>query len=361
MKINVLISNHGFNFILIVVLVTSSCEFRDIIDDQNCLISPNSGQTFNINTDCGQLVYFGVNFTQGDQILYNISNCVTISDDIGFIDPRESALFTMDISGSSSDETKILLDLSDSITGSVLDQLKAEIKRFIETYSGKNSCHWFDGGKNIHEIYKVTDSIKTKIENIDKIGKSPDSSTNLYGSIIKILKTFNGDCKGIHNLVIYTDGHDQSNYFIPSDVTSEVREKLFVNIYPVALSSADTTFLTEIATDPNFLNLNAEDVSLALNSLLNQLIDQSKGTLFVGFCSPRRSGEINFLVNYNSYSARGVYDSSGFSGTVDDCSKCLKDNLEAFQRVVISGARSITTNYILTFGLIINFYTQIFQ
>ncbi|MGB3151682.1 MAG: hypothetical protein WBB27_13565, partial [Maribacter sp.] len=129
-----------------------------------------------------------------------------------------------------SNNTLLILDLSNSVLDSSLEELKIASTSFINNVmpaaaqeSFQMAIYWFDGEDELHLLNELTPSRQDLIAAIDGITDdiSSDPSTDLYGAVIKstdiasnlIRETTAGGKIGAASVVIFTDGTDQASRF----------------------------------------------------------------------------------------------------------------------------------------------------
>jgi len=120
-------------------------------------------------------------------------NTISSSESLARISPN-SQIF--------SNNTLLVLDLSNSVLESSLSELKTASTSFVnnvmpmaESDSFKMAIYWFDGEDELHLLNPLTSSIAELTKAIDGITQdiSNDPSTDLYGAVIKssaIAETF---------------------------------------------------------------------------------------------------------------------------------------------------------------------------
>ncbi|HMB62718.1 MAG TPA: hypothetical protein VKN36_06570, partial [Eudoraea sp.] len=112
-------------------------------------------------------------------------NTISTSESLARISPN-SQIFN--------NNTLLVLDLSNSVLSSSLEELKNASISFINNVmpatgndSFKMAIYWFDGEDELHLLNELTPSKEQLIAAIEGIGEdiSDDPSTDLYGAVIK--------------------------------------------------------------------------------------------------------------------------------------------------------------------------------
>ncbi|MBT8280485.1 MAG: VWA domain-containing protein, partial [Muriicola sp.] len=171
-------------------------------------------------------------------------NTISTSESFARISPN-SQIF--------SNNTLLVLDLSNSVLSSSLNELKSASVSFIENVmpattedSFKMAIYWFDGEDELHLLQPLTsvkDELTLAIEGItDDISEDP--STDLYGAVIKSTDIAEGlldearanSTISAASVVLFTDGTDQASRYSESEALAQVEEAdLNISFYTIGL------------------------------------------------------------------------------------------------------------------------------
>ena len=148
-------------------------------------------------------------------------NTISSSESLARISPNSQVF---------NNNTILVLDLSNSVLQSSLDELKAAATSFVEnviptpeTNSFQMAIYWFDGEDELHLLNELTPSAAELTASINAVTQdiSNDPSTDLYGAVIKStniaeeLVESNNENSIVRaaSIVLFTDGTDQASRF----------------------------------------------------------------------------------------------------------------------------------------------------
>ncbi len=238
-----------------------------------------------------------------------------------------------------SNNTLLVLDLSNSVLSSSLEELKMAGVSFVDNVmpattqeSFKMAIYWFDGENLLHELNPLTDSkteLTAAIEGItDDISNDP--STDLYGAVIKstdiasqlLATSTQGDKIGAVSVVIFTDGTDQASRFTKAAAQKKVDEaNPNISFFTIGLGAEiDTQVLTDIGKTFSVFAGNKEELETTFNDISFRVSQQANSFYLFEYCSPKRdgSGENNLAIQVKDGSRQGgvqtKFSANGFTG-----------------------------------------------
>ena len=235
--------------------------------------------------------------------------------------------------------TLLVLDLSNSVLSSSLDELQTASISFInnvmpdiENESFKMGIYWFDGEDELHLLNELTSSrteLTTAIEGITT-DISNDPSTDLYGAVIKatdlasdlIDDTTEDDRIGAASVVVFTDGTDQASRFTKDEALEEVEDAdSNISFFTIGLGNEiDTDILMEIGKTSSVFAGNKEELENTFNDISFQISERANSFYLFEYCSPKRdgSGVNNLAIQVSNGSLSGAvqttFDADGFTG-----------------------------------------------
>tara|TARA_R110000868_G_scaffold4211_10_gene26557 strand:+ start:12750 stop:13841 length:1092 start_codon:yes stop_codon:yes gene_type:complete len=235
--------------------------------------------------------------------------------------------------------TLLILDLSNSVLSSSLQELKTASVSFVnnvmpevENESVKMAIYWFDGENKLHLLNDLTSSRQDLITSIDGITNdiSNDPSTDLYGAVIKatdiaeklINETKNNDIIGAASVVIFTDGTDQASRYTEKAALDKVKNaNLNISFFSIGLGSEiDTDVLSSIGKTSSVFAGNKAELETTFNNI-SYLVSQRANSFYLfEYCSPKRdgSGENNLAIQVTSSGKQGAvqtkFNAKGFTG-----------------------------------------------
>ncbi|VAW10610.1 FIG00652418: hypothetical protein [hydrothermal vent metagenome] len=257
-------------------------------------------------------------------------NKISTSESLARISPNAQIFST---------NTLLVLDLSNSVLSSSLEELKTASISFIdnvmpatEQESFKMVIYWFDGENELHELNPLTASkteLTTAIEGIT-VDISNDPSTDLYGAVIKSTDIASGllaestqDNKiGAASVVIFTDGTDQASRFTKAEAQKKVDEaNPNISFFTIGLGAEiDTQVLTDIGKTFSVFAGNKEELETTFNDISFRVSQQANSFYLFEYCSPKRdgSGENNLAIQVKDGSRQGgvqtKFSADGFTG-----------------------------------------------
>ncbi|MFK7813745.1 MAG: VWA domain-containing protein [Maribacter sp.] len=235
--------------------------------------------------------------------------------------------------------TLLVLDLSNSVLSSSLEELKLASSSFVdnvmpstEIESVKMAIYWFDGENELHLLNDLTSSkseLKTSIDGItDDISNDP--STDLYGAVIKstdiasdlLIASTQGDKIGAASVVIFTDGTDQASRFSKEDAQKKVDDAdPNISFFTIGLGGEiDTQVLTDIGKTFSVFAANKEELETTFSEISQRVSERANSFYLFEYCSPKRdgSGENNLAIQVKDNSKEGAvqtkFDATGFTG-----------------------------------------------
>ncbi|WP_165749188.1 vWA domain-containing protein [Cellulophaga sp. Z1A5H] len=235
--------------------------------------------------------------------------------------------------------TLLVLDLSNSVLSSSLQELKTASVSFVnnvmpevESESNKMAIYWFDGEDELHLLNDLTSSKEDLIASIDAITDdiSNDPSTDLYGAVIKstekaeklIKETKNNDIIGAASIVIFTDGTDQASRYTEKAALDKVKNaSLNISYFTIGLGSEiDTEVLASIGKTSSVFAGNKAELETTFNDISYLVSRRANSFYLFEYCSPKRdgSGDNNLAIQVTSGSLQGAvqtkFSANGFTG-----------------------------------------------
>lgn len=257
-------------------------------------------------------------------------NTISTSESFARISPR-SQIF--------SNNTLLVLDLSNSVLSSSLAELKSASLSFIDNVmpevsedSFKMAIYWFDGEDELHQLNELTSSKEELTLAINGITSniSNDPSTDLYGAVIKVAdkaealikENTNNDVISAASIVVFTDGTDQASRYTESAALKKVNNaNANISYFSIGLGSEiDTEVLTEIGKTFSVFASNKEELETTFNDISYRVSQQANSFYLFEYCSPKRdgSGENNLAIQVSDNGLHGAvqtkFDATGFTG-----------------------------------------------
>lgn len=290
-------------------------------------------------------VFFRVSDTGGNPVPGLTANQFTIyeqgrnDDCFKTISTSESSARISPNSQIFSNNTILVLDLSNSVLSSSLDELKLASTSFIDAVmpstpqeSVKMAIYWFDGEDELHLLNALTTSraeLKDAVEGITN-DISNDPSTDLYGAVIKstdiasdLVKVSTADGKiGAASVVIFTDGTDQASRFTEEAALKKVNEaNANISFFSIGLGAEiDTEVLTAIGKTASVFAQNKDELERTFRDISEKVSERANSFYLFEYCSPKRdgSGENNLAIEINTGSRQGAvqtkFSANGFTG-----------------------------------------------
>ncbi|WP_076548411.1 vWA domain-containing protein [Maribacter ulvicola] len=290
-------------------------------------------------------VFFRVSDTSGNPVPGLTANQFTIyeqgrnDDCFNTISTSESSARISPNSQIFSNNTLLVLDLSNSVLSSSLEELKLASTSFIDAVmpstsseAVKMAIYWFDGEDELHLLNDLTSSrveLKDAVEGItDDISNDP--STDLYGAVIKstdiasdLVKVSTADGKiGAASIVLFTDGTDQASRFREEDALKKVDEaNANISFFSIGLGAEiDTEVLTAIGKTASVFATNKDELERTFRDISEKVSERANSFYLFEYCSPKRdgSGENNLAIEINTGSRHGAvqtkFSANGFTG-----------------------------------------------
>ena len=237
-----------------------------------------------------------------------------------------------------SNNTLLVLDLSNSVLSSSLEELKSASVSFVDNVmpsaaneSVKMAIYWFDGEDELHLLNDLTSSkeeLTTAINGItDDISNDP--STDLYGAVIKstdiasqlLAASTQGGKIGAASVVIFTDGTDQASRYTEAAALQKVdAADPNISFFTIGLGAEiDTQVLTDIGKTFSVFAGNKEELETTFNEISLRVSERANSFYLFEYCTPKRdgSGENNLAIQVVDGSRRGAvqtkFDATGFT------------------------------------------------
>lgn len=257
-------------------------------------------------------------------------NTISSSESLARISPN-SQIF--------SNNTLLVLDLSNSVLESSLSELKTASTSFVnnvmpmaESDSFKMAIYWFDGEDELHLLNPLTSSIAELTKAIDGITQdiSNDPSTDLYGAVIKssaIAETFiqtnnQSEIIGAASVVVFTDGTDQASRYTEESALEAVDEaNQNISFFTIGLGSEiDQEVLSEIGKTASVVAANTAELEATFNQISQRVSEQANSFYLFEYCTPKRdgSGDNNLVIQLTDNGLQGAvqteFNADGFTG-----------------------------------------------
>ncbi len=257
-------------------------------------------------------------------------NTISTSESFARISPN-SQIFN--------NNTLLVLDLSNSVLSSSLEELKTASVSFVNNVmpatdqeSFKMAIYWFDGENELHLLNPLTTSKQELINAIEGITNdiSNDPSTDLYGAVIKatdlaenlLRENTKNETIGAASVVIFTDGTDQASRFTESAALKKVNgANSNISFFTIGLGGEiDTQVLTAIGKTFSVFAGNKTELETTFNDISFRVSQQANSFYLFEYCSPKRdgSGENNLAIQVKDGNRQGAvqtkFDAKGFTG-----------------------------------------------
>ncbi len=238
-----------------------------------------------------------------------------------------------------SNNTLLVLDLSNSVLSSSLEELKTASLSFVNNVmpettqeSFKMAIYWFDGENELHELNPLTAS-KVELTNAINgitVDISKDPSTDLYGAVIKstdiasnlLAESTKGDKIGAASVVIFTDGTDQASRY-----TQEAAQKKVdtanpnISFFTIGLGAEiDSQVLTDLGKTSSVFAGNKDELETTFNDISDLVSNRARSFYLFEYCSPKRdgSGDNNLAIQVKKDGLSGAvqtrFSADGFTG-----------------------------------------------
>jgi len=235
--------------------------------------------------------------------------------------------------------TVLVLDLSNSVLSSSLDELKTASISFVNsvmpegtTDSFKMAIYWFDGENKLHDLTPLTASKTELVAAIERITNdiSNDPSTDLYGAVIKstdiaeklLQESTKNNTIGAASVVVFTDGTDQASRYTQDDALKKVNNaNPNISFYTIGLGGEiDTDILGKIGKTYSVFAGNKEELETKFNDISFRVSQRANSFYLFEYCSPKRdgSGESNLAIQVKKGNEQGAvqtrFSANGFTG-----------------------------------------------
>ena len=347
MKINVII-------LFCVSIILASCSSRDddglAADEIACL---NLGtQDFNLTIQesftslpAKVSVFFKVNDTQGGPVAglnetnFRILERGQNDDCFNEISSLESSAVISSNSQIFVTTTLLVLDLSNSVLATSLSEVQDASNSFIDSVmpatpqeSFQMGIYWFDGEDVLHELQAPTTDAQTLQAAINSITDdiSNDTSTDLYGAVIKVTETAESiltffesqDIFSASSVVLFTDGTDQAARYTQEEALSSVTNaNENISYFTIGLGQEiDEMILNLIGKDGSVFAENSDELVTVFNEVSNNVAGQANSFYLFEYCSPKRDGSginelvIQAIVDEQTGIITTSFDATGFTG-----------------------------------------------
>ncbi|WP_430906841.1 vWA domain-containing protein [Maribacter sp. 2-571] len=290
-------------------------------------------------------IFFKVSDTEGDPVPGLTAEQFTIyeqgrnDDCFNTISTSESQARISPNSQIFSTNTLLVLDLSNSVLSSSLEELKSATTSFVNNVMPENAnesfkmaIYWFDGEDELHLLNELTSDREALTGAIAGITTdiSNDPSTDLYGAVIKATDTASellasstqGGKIGAASVVIFTDGTDQASRFTQSAAQQKVdNANPNISFFSIGLGSEiDTQVLSDLGKTFSVFAGNKEELEETFNDISFRVSQQANSFYLFEYCSPKRdgSGENNLAIQVSTGSRQGAvqtkFSANGFTG-----------------------------------------------
>ncbi|WP_350285887.1 VWA domain-containing protein [uncultured Croceitalea sp.] len=238
-----------------------------------------------------------------------------------------------------SNNTLLVLDLSNSVLQSSLEELKTASTSFVNNVMPANASdsfqmaiYWFDGEDELHLLNPLTSSVSeltTAIADIDE-NISSDPSTDLYGAVIKstniaeglIQDSSNNDGIVAASVVLFTDGTDQASRYTEQNALNTVdNANRNISFFTIGLGAEiDIQVLGEIGKTASVVAANAAELETTFNQISARVSEQANSFYLFEYCTPKRdgSGENNLVIQLTDGALQGAvqtkFNATGFTG-----------------------------------------------
>lgn len=235
--------------------------------------------------------------------------------------------------------TLLVLDLSNSVLQSGLEELKTASTSFVnnvmpspESDSFKMAIYWFDGEDELHLLNELTSSTTELTAAIDGINEniSNDPSTDLYGAVIKSISiaedllqnSTQNEAIGAASVVIFTDGTDQASRFTEQSALNAVdNANRNISFFTIGLGAEiDSEVLSAIGKTASVVASNTGELEATFNQISARVSEQANSFYLFEYCTPKRdgSGENNLVIQVTDGAQQGAvqtsFSANGFTG-----------------------------------------------
>ncbi len=230
-----------------------------------------------------------------------------------------------------SNQTLLLLDLSNSVLENGLDQLKDASANFINALmpdspnpSVQMAIYGFDGQDRLIEIQRLSANKGVLLAAIENISPaiSQDPSTDLYGSVIRITEIASlmvqqarrNSYVAAASVVLFTDGTDQAARYTRQralDVVDNADSD--IAYYTIGLGDEiDEEVLQRIGKTFSAFASNSGELQETFESISQRLLSSANSYYLLEYCSPKRngSGSNNLVIELNYDGKSGAVQTS---------------------------------------------------
>ncbi len=225
------------------------------------------------------------------------------------ISPSESSARISPKSQVFTNNTLLILDLSNSVLSNSLEELKLASGSFInsvmpeeESTAFQMAIYWFDGEDELHllqELSSSKDVLLTAVGNINS-DISNDPSTDLYGAVIKAVdigemqleENRNEDIIGAGSIVLFTDGTDQASRFTEEAALKAAEEAdRNLSFFSIGLGAEiDADILMRIGKTSSAFAGNEAELEGVFNEISRKVSEQANSFYLFEYCTPKRDG-----------------------------------------------------------------------
>ena len=238
--------------------------------------------------------------------------------------------------------TMLVLDLSGSVIGNSLTELKEASKSFIENVmtgggpdnpdgSFKMGIWWFDGEDELHKLVGFTNDKSVLKSTIDGITPeiSTDPSTDLYGAVIKATQVAydrleeyrQNDILAASSIVLFTDGTDQAARHSYAEALSTVNSaSASVKYFTIGLGDEiDEDVLTSLGRNGTIFATNKEELEETFRETADLVWAEANSFYLFEYCSPKRDGsgisEVTIVADSDGQKGfiKSSFDATGFT------------------------------------------------
>ena len=257
-------------------------------------------------------------------------NTISSSESLARISPNSQVF---------SNNTLLVLDLSNSVLQGSLEELKTASTSFVNNVmpspasdAFKMAIYWFDGEDELHLLNELTSSTTELTAAIDGIDEniSNDPSTDLYGAVIKstaiaeelLDNSTSNETISAASVVIFTDGTDQASRFTEERALDAVNDaSRNISFFTIGLGAEiDSEVLSDIGKTASVVASNAEELENTFNQISARVSEQANSFYLFEYCTPKRdgSGENNLVIQLTNGALQGAVQTSfkadGFTG-----------------------------------------------
>ena len=238
-----------------------------------------------------------------------------------------------------SNNTLLVLDLSNSVLEGSLEELKTAASSFLdrvlpleESGAEQMAIYWFDGEDRLHLLQEATSSKEELTAAIQSIqpGISQDPSTDLYGAVIKsteiaeelIASNLQQSFVTAASIVLFTDGTDQASRYTEETALRYVNQAdPNISFYTIGLGAEiETDVLMAIGKTFSVIAQEKEELEATFSAISDRVSEAANSFYLLEYCSPKRdgSGFNNLVIQLQLENGQGAvqtrFDAKNFSG-----------------------------------------------